>query len=200
VSGEKLQVVSDATEPDVCVSGEKLQVVSDATEPDVCVSGEKLQVVSDATEPDVYVSGEKLQVVSDVTEPDVYVSVCLCVKQALKVIDRKPNSHHHCYILRKHELPSWETLVQYTDACLVFKILNSLAPPPPLSTSVKQTTQTYGSRSTRSAMRGDCIVALRKSTFSKSVFSVRASHVWNTLPSDTQLHHISHFHKMHGHG
>uniref|UniRef100_A0A8C7N2Z1 C2H2-type domain-containing protein n=1 Tax=Oncorhynchus kisutch TaxID=8019 RepID=A0A8C7N2Z1_ONCKI len=34
-------------------------------------------------------------------------------------------------------------------------------------------------------MRGDCIVPLRKSTFSKSAFSVRASHVWNTLPSDT---------------
>ena len=32
-------------------------------------------------------------------------------KQALKVLDRKPNSHHHCYILRKHELLSWENLV-----------------------------------------------------------------------------------------
>ena len=77
-------------------------------------------------------------------------------KQALKVLDRKPNSHHHCYILRKHELLSWETLVQYTDACLVFKILNGLAPPP-LSIFVQLKTQTYGSRSTRSAMRGDCV-------------------------------------------
>ena len=73
---------------------------------------------------------------------------------------------------------------KYTDACLVLKILNGLARPP-LSIFVKQKTQTYGSRSTRSAMRGDCIVPLRKSTFSKSAFSVRASHVWNTLPSDT---------------
>ena len=76
-------------------------------------------------------------------------------KQALRVLDWKPNSHHHCYILRKHELLSWKNLVQYTDACLVFKILNGVAPPP-LSTFGKQKTQTYGSRSTRSAMRGDC--------------------------------------------
>jgi hypothetical protein len=108
-----------------------------------------------------------------------------CVyKQALKVLDRKPNSHHHCYILRKHELLSWENLVQYTDTCLIFKILNGLAPPPP-STFVKQKTQTHGSRFTRSAMRGDCIVPLRKSTFSQSAFSVRDYHVWNKLPSET---------------
>ena len=113
-------------------------------------------------------------------------SVC---KQALKVLDRKPNSHNHCHILRKHELLSWKTRVQYTNSCLVFNILYGLAPPP-LSTFVKQETQTYGSRSTRSAKRGDCItlpylITLRKSTIGQSAFSVRASHVWNTLPSDT---------------
>jgi hypothetical protein len=77
-------------------------------------------------------------------------SVC---KQALKVLDRKPNSYHHCYIPRKHELLSWKNLVQYSDACLVFKILNGQAPPP-LSTFLKQKTQIYGSRSI--LMSGHC--------------------------------------------
>ena len=81
----------------------------------------------------------------------------LSTKKALKVLD----SHRHCYILRQHELLSWKNNVQYTNAYLVFKILNGLAPPP-LSTFVKQKTQIYGSRSTRSAMRCDCIVPLRK--------------------------------------
>uniref|UniRef100_A0A673YKD7 SP110 nuclear antigen, tandem duplicate 1 n=1 Tax=Salmo trutta TaxID=8032 RepID=A0A673YKD7_SALTR len=63
----------------------------------------------------------------------------------------------------------------------------SLAAPqilPPRSAFIKQ--KTHFSRSTRSAMRGDCIVPFRKSTFSQTAFTLRVSHVWNSLPSDTR--------------
>ena len=61
---------------------------------------------------------------------------------------------------------SWENIVKFTDVCLVFKMLNGMAPPP-LSDFIKQT-----GRHTRSASRGDCIISHRSSSFSKSAFSV----------------------------
>ena len=51
-------------------------------------------------------------------------------KQALKILDRKPKLYHHCKILDKHNLLSWENLLKHTDACLIFKIINGKAPPP----------------------------------------------------------------------
>ena len=203
---------TEATEPDGYVSGEKLQVVSDfkylAIILDSNLSFKKhvkkviqitkfymanFRFIRNCLTTEVAKLYFKSMILPHLTYCLTSWAQACCTtlkpiqsvyKQALKVLDRKPNSHHHCHILRKHELLSWGNLVQYTDACLVFKILNGLAPPP-LSIFVKQKSQTYGSRSARSAMRGDCIVPLRKSTFSKSAFSVRASHVWNTLPSDT---------------
>ncbi len=102
-------------------------------------------------------------------------------KQALKVPDRKPNTHHHCHLLRKYKILTWENLTNYTDACLLFKILNGMAPPPP-SAFVKQ--KTSDNRSTRSAQRGDCVVPFRSSSFSQSCFAVRATQFWNTLPAE----------------
>uniref|UniRef100_A0A0E9PZ15 Uncharacterized protein n=1 Tax=Anguilla anguilla TaxID=7936 RepID=A0A0E9PZ15_ANGAN len=50
-------------------------------------------------------------------------------KQALKVLDKRSNRHHHhCDILAKYDLLNWENLVKFADARLVFKILNCLAP------------------------------------------------------------------------
>ena len=115
-------------------------------------------------------------------------------KQALKVLDKKPNSHHHCYILRKHELLSWENLVQYADVCLVFKILNALAPLP-LSIFVKQKTQNHGSRSTRSAMRGDCIVPKEKYIWSICFLCESFPCLEHTAIRHIQLYHLSHLHK-----
>ena len=37
-------------------------------------------------------------------------STPLTNKQALKVLDRKPKLYHHCKILDKHNLLSWENL------------------------------------------------------------------------------------------
>lgn len=62
---------------------------------------------------------------------------------------------------------------------------NGLAPPI-LSQFVNIAPTGY--RLTRSVVRGDCIVPLRKSAFSQTAFSVRAAHEWNSVPT-----YITHF-------
>ena len=116
-------------------------------------------------------------------------------KQALKVLDRKPKLYHHCYILDKYNLLSWENILKHTDACLIFKIISGKAPPP-LCTFIQQ--KQCNNKTTRSALRGDCVVPLRSSSFGQLCFSVRASKLWNQLPVEirnctshhtfTQLH------------
>ena len=59
------------------------------------------------------------------------------------------------------------------DVCLVFKVLNGLAPPP-LSKFIKRTDS--GGRTTRATTRGDSEPPFRESVFGKTVLSVRASH------------------------
>lgn len=59
-------------------------------------------------------------------------------KQALKVFNRKPNIYYHFNILEKYVILSLEKLqIKYTDACLMFKVLNVKAPLP-LSTFILQ--------------------------------------------------------------
>ncbi len=99
-------------------------------------------------------------------------------KQALKILDRKPKSYHHCHILKKHELMDWDNYVKYNDSVLIFKIFHGLAPPP-LQTFITKSTN----RATRASSRGDCSVPFRKSAFSQAVFSYRASHTWNAIPN-----------------
>ena len=101
-------------------------------------------------------------------------------KLTLKVLDRKSNTYHHCLILRKYKLLSWENLIKYANLCLIFKILHNKAPPP-LQQCITQRSNT--NRTTRGSSRGDCVVPLRKSAFSHSAFSVTASQEWNSLPA-----------------
>ena len=98
-------------------------------------------------------------------------------KQALKVLDRKPTHHHHCNILQKHALLSWDNIIRLSDASLVYKIHHGLAPPP-LSQFF-----TESRRFSRTVVEGDLIIPVKKSTFSESAFSVRAAITWNTIPS-----------------
>lgn len=58
-------------------------------------------------------------------------------------------------------------MIVYSDLCLMYKIKHGLAPPV-LSQFVNVASTGY--RLTRSAVRDDCIVPLRKSVFSQSVF------------------------------
>lgn len=69
------------------------------------------------------------------------------------MLDRKPNTYHHCNILGKYHILNWENLTKYTEACLMFKNLNGKTPPP-LSNFIKQKNLNNGS--TRPAQRGDC--------------------------------------------
>ena len=101
-------------------------------------------------------------------------------KQALKVLDKKPKLYHHCNILNKYNILSWENILKHSDAWLIFKIINGKAPP--LCTFIQQ--KSSSSRTTRSALRGDCVVPLGSSSFGQLCFSVRASKLWNQLPVD----------------
>ncbi len=63
----------------------------------------------------------------------------------------------------------------------MYKIRHGLAPPV-LNQFVNVAPNGY--RLTRSAVRGDCIVPLRKSVFSQRLFSVRAAREWNSIPTN----------------
>lgn len=101
-------------------------------------------------------------------------------KQSMKTLDKKTNRFHHCHILKKQNLLSWDNLIKYANLCLVYKVLHNLAPPP-LSGFVKQRAHT--SQITRGVARGNCIVPLRKSACGQSAFSFKAAQEWNTLPN-----------------
>lgn len=109
-------------------------------------------------------------------------------KQTLKTLDRKPNSYHHCHIVQKYSLFNFDSFKHFTDACLIFKVVNGLAPPP-LSQFIGQ--KDSGSRASRATTRGDCTVQYRRSTFGQTVFSVRSSQYWNTVP--TQIRESTNF-------
>lgn len=51
-------------------------------------------------------------------------------KQALKVLDRKPNMYQHCLILKKLERLNFDNTIKYADSVLIYKIIHSQAPPP----------------------------------------------------------------------
>ena len=106
-------------------------------------------------------------------------------KKTLKVLDRKSNNYHHCHILLKYKLLNWENLIKYSHSCLMYKIIHGRAPPA-LNQFIKMV-----STSTRSATRGDCVIAFRKSSFSQSAFSIRAAREWNSIP--THIRNISNY-------
>ena len=102
-------------------------------------------------------------------------------KQALKILDKKPKSHHHCSVLHKYRLLSWDNLITFKNCCLMFKIRFNLAPPPLCSLV---TFRTAATSATRGAARGDCEIPLKKSVFGQWVFSVRSAREWNHLPQN----------------
>lgn len=108
-------------------------------------------------------------------------SVETVYKRALKIMDNKSNSFHHCNILKKHVFLNWENLVKFADILLVYKMFHGLAPPP-LNEFVKQNLNA----STRATSRGDCKISYRKSSFGQSAFSYRAAHTWNTIPTEVR--------------
>ena len=51
-------------------------------------------------------------------------------KQALKVMDRKSLKHHHCNILSKYKLLSFDSLVLLSGVRFVFRIIYNATTPP----------------------------------------------------------------------
>lgn len=85
--------------------------------------------------------------------------------KALKVFDKKPLSSHHCNILAKHKLLSFNNLIDFEEACLVYKAFHGLAPPP-LNKFIKQRADSsLSARATRASTRGDCDIRRRRTTF-----------------------------------
>ena len=96
-------------------------------------------------------------------------------KQALKVLDKKPNSYHHCEVIKKHDLLTFENSLIMANLCLLYRILNGLVPPP----LNKFVTRNTGGRATRASTRGDCSIAYRATKFSQLAFSIKAAGLWN---------------------
>lgn len=101
--------------------------------------------------------------------------------KALKIFDKKPSTYHTCNILHKYDLLSFSHLVDFKRACLVYKTLHDLAPPP-LKEFIKRSNTQSAARVTRAVVRGDCAVPYRRTTFGQTVLSVTGGKLWNSLP------------------
>ncbi len=100
-------------------------------------------------------------------------------KCALKVFDKKPYKYHHCLIINKYHFFTFDNFIVFYNCCLMYKILNNLAPSP-LKEFVFSCTKNI--RQTRASSRDDCAVHFRATDFGRSAFSVRAVNNWNNLP------------------
>ena len=112
--------------------------------------------------------------------------------QSLKVLDKKPRRHHHCDLLFKYKMLSLDNQIMFSDVRLIHKIIHNAAPPP-LKTFVQPRSEVLH-RALRSVSRGDCSVPQRKTAFSQSAFSYKATSEWNRLPE--YLKHIPDYHKF----
>ncbi len=75
-------------------------------------------------------------------------------------------------------------MIKYANVCLMYKMIYGLSSPP-LGQLVRIRTTDFCS--TRGALRGDCIIPLRRSKFSQSAFSVKAAREWNTITTIRDL-------------
>lgn len=95
----------------------------------------------------------------------------VCYKRALKILDKKPFSYHHCQILDKYKFLNFTNFKLFKSACLIYKVIHGLAPPP-MSDFIKQKSSSVaGSRLTRATVRGDCELTFRRTTFSQNALS-----------------------------
>ena len=101
-------------------------------------------------------------------------------KQALKVMDRKSLKHHHCNILSKYKLFSFDSLVLLSRVRLVFRIIHNSTTPP--LRGFFQFRREQSCRNSRSASNADLTIPLRRTAFGRSAFSFTAIKHWNTLP------------------
>ena len=105
-------------------------------------------------------------------------------KQAIKTMDQKPMGWHHCGIIRKHNLFTFENFVDYCNIKLVFKCLHNHVSP--LFCGLVKRRPSTG-RATRASTNGDCIVPTCMNSLGQSAFSVRGEDLWNSLPTVLKL-------------
>ena len=105
-------------------------------------------------------------------------------KQAIKIMDQKPMRWHHCSVLIKHNLFSFENFISYCNINLVFKCLNKLTAPL-FSALVSRRQNTR--RTTRASSNGDCIVPTCRTTFGQTAFSIKGPNLWNSIPTELKL-------------
>ena len=105
-------------------------------------------------------------------------------KQALKIMDQKQMKWHHCIILRKYKLLSYDSFIKFSFIKLIFKCLNNLAPAVlcPYVTKINTNRIT-----TRGSANGHCRVAQRRTALGQSSFSVIGIHLWNALPTEIKI-------------
>lgn len=101
-------------------------------------------------------------------------------KQTLKALGKKPSNYHHCNIIQRHKLLTF-SFVCLADVSVVYRVINDLAAPP-LKEFISP--RPDNRRTTRMTRRGDCAVQHRYTEFGRSVFSVRATNYWNSVPSE----------------
>ncbi len=143
--------------PDVFVSGERLQVVSEYKYLGVLIDSKlsfKAQVKKVCNR--VRFSLSNFRFIRDYMSSDAalmymhsmiisHITYCLTTwsqasittlkpleslyKQSLKTLDKKSVQFHHCSILKKYNLLSWDNLIKYVHICLPFKTMHSLSSP-----------------------------------------------------------------------
>ena len=97
----------------------------------------------------------------------------LLYKKPLKTLDKKPLSYHHCNILEKYNLMSFDNFCKFSSFCLFYKVLA----PPPLQEFIKYQ-QTLV---TRAVVNRDVEVPFRKTSFSHNALSIKGNALWNTI-------------------
>lgn len=106
---------------------------------------------------------------------------------------RKPVYFHHCNILSKYSVLSFENLNRNLDVWLIFEIVHNIVTPFPIEVFFQLCTENT-IKALRSAARGDCYILTRNSTFSQSAFSLKAIRECYKLP--VRLKTCIHFHSF----
>jgi len=73
----------------------------------------------------------------------------------------------------------------FSNLCMVYKILNGLAPPPLRDFVYSRSVSSI--RSSRIASIHDCTAPFRRTAFSQSSFSVKATNQWNVMKSCSSI-------------
>lgn len=106
-------------------------------------------------------------------------------KQAIKIFDKKPMRWHHCDIIQKHKLFTFENFVNFSILKLTFKCLNNCVSP--LFSGLMERRRGSFRPSTRASVSGDCVLPKFRTSFGQSSFSFRGATLWNSLPTGFKL-------------